>query len=525
MFQRKETPMTRQRIVRDLIRGSVAAFLLLLPLAHAGLAAGADGQITWAVPISITPGMLDPGDHQGSVTSLLTFYALHDALVKPMPGAAMAPSLAESWSVTPDGLVYEFVLRKNVRFHNGDPMTPDDVKFSFERYRGAWANLLRDKVAGVEIVDPSRVRFRLREAWPDFMTFFATPATGAAWIVPRDYVRRVGDSSFAKAPVGAGPYRLVAFTPGVELILEAHDGFWRKRPAVKRLVFRSVPDDSTRLAMLKRGDVDIAYNLRGPLAEEVQRTPGLALTRALLPITFWMGFTAEPWDPGSPWHDRRVRLAASLAIDRQAINQAETLGFSRITASIVPAEYEFAWPAPPIPYDPAQAKRLLAEAGVPNGFDAGEYTCDSVFASLGEAVINYLGAVGIRARLRLLERAALVSRWQDKKIRHLAQGTNSAFGNAATRIERDMVTAGAFAFGSYPEIDSMFQRQGREPDRAKREALLHAIQRLAYERVMFAPIFQLAQLNGVRARVEQPAIGLIDGLPYSSPYEELRLRP
>jgi peptide/nickel transport system substrate-binding protein len=131
----------------------------------------------------------------------------------------------------------------------------------------------------------------------DVMTFFGTPATGAGWIVPKNYVQRVGDEGFKRAPVGAGPYRFASFTPGVELVLEAHESFWRKVPAVKRLVFRSVPDESTRLTMLKRGEVDIAYNIRGPLAEEVQRTPGLKLTRALLAATHWLDFTKGQWDP------------------------------------------------------------------------------------------------------------------------------------------------------------------------------------------------------------------------------------
>jgi len=137
---------------------------------------------------------------------MIPFYALHDALVKPMPGKPMAPSLAESWSTARDGLSYEFVLRPGVKFHNGDLMTAEDVKFSFERYRGVAAKLLREKVAAVEIVDLHRVRLRLKEAWPDFLTFYATPPTGAAWIVPRKYVEKVGDEGFKKAPIGAGPY-------------------------------------------------------------------------------------------------------------------------------------------------------------------------------------------------------------------------------------------------------------------------------------------------------------------------------
>src|SRR5207248_642037 len=202
---------------------------------------------------------------------------------------------------SPHGTSYTFVLRQNAKFHNGEPVTSEDVKFSFERYKGGAAKLLHDKVKDVQVIDPRRVKFVLREPWPDFMTFYGTTATGAAWIVPKKYVERVGDEGFKKAPVGAGPYRFVSLNPGIELVVEAHESYWRKQPSVKRLVFRMVPDDSTRLAMLKRGEVDIAYSLRGPLAEEVRRTAGLKLVPTSTAGTFWMDFTAEPWDPKSPW--------------------------------------------------------------------------------------------------------------------------------------------------------------------------------------------------------------------------------
>ncbi|PYN46467.1 MAG: hypothetical protein DME00_18650, partial [Candidatus Rokuibacteriota bacterium] len=235
-------------------------------------AAAPEGQLTIAVHVSLAPTWFDPAETPGVITPFLTLYALHDALAKPMPGNAWAPSLAESWTASKDGLTYEFVLRKGVKFHNGDPLGAEDVKFSFERYKGAGASTLKARVAAVEIVDPLRVRFRFKQPWPDFMTFYATPATGAAWIVPKKYTERVGEEGFKKAPVGAGPYRFVSFNPGVELVVEAYEGFWRKTPAVKRLVFRSVPDESTRLAMLKRAEADIAYSIRGPNAEEVKRT-------------------------------------------------------------------------------------------------------------------------------------------------------------------------------------------------------------------------------------------------------------
>jgi len=310
------------------------------PEAPAGRSEAPAGHLTFAVAIALAPAWFDPAEATGLLTPFMILYALHDALVKPMPGKSMAPSLAESWSVSPDGLTYEFVLRQGVRFHNGDRLTADDVKFSFERYRGVSAKLLKEKVRQVQVVDPHRVRFQLKEPWPDFLVFYATPATGAAWIVPSKYVERVGDEGFKKAPVGAGPYRFVSFTPGVELVLEAHEQYWRKTPSVKRVVLKAVPDEVTRLAMLKRGEADIAYAFRGPLAEEVRRTPGYGLKPAHSFGGHWVLFT-EQWDAKSLWADRRVRLAVNHAIDRQAINQSITLGFSRMTGSIIPMDFEF----------------------------------------------------------------------------------------------------------------------------------------------------------------------------------------
>src|SRR5499426_4535684 len=165
------------------------------------------GQLTWGINVALAPTWFDPAESTGLLTAFIFYYALHDALVKPMPGKPMAPSLAESWSVSGDGLTYDFVLRPGVRFHNGEPVTADDVKFSFERYRGVSAKLLKDRVRQVQVVDPQRIRFVLRDPWPDFLAFYATPATGAASIVPKKYVEKVGDDGFKKAPVGAGPYR------------------------------------------------------------------------------------------------------------------------------------------------------------------------------------------------------------------------------------------------------------------------------------------------------------------------------
>src|SRR5438128_4621452 len=400
----------------------ILAVLLLLGLALPTKARSEApaGQLTWPVHISLAPGWFDPAETTGIITPFMLLYALHDALVKPMPGNPMAPSLAESWTMSPDGLSYEFVLRRGVKFHNGDPVTAEDGKFSMELYGGAASGPYKARMAAIDVIDPYRVRFRFKHPWPDFMTSYGTMATGAGWIVPKKYVEKVGDDGFKRAPVGAGPYKFVSFNPGVELVLEANEQYWRKAPSVKRLVFRSVPDDTTRLAMLKRGEADIAYSLRGTLGEEVKRTPGLTLKASSPTFTEWLVFT-EQWDPKSPWHDKRVRLAANLAIDRKALNDAEYLGHAKLTASIIPHTFEFYWPAPPYPYDPARAKQLLAEAGYPRGFDAGEVVTDAVYAGTGEAVVNSLPTAGIRAKLRPLERAAFYNGDAEKAFKKLGR--------------------------------------------------------------------------------------------------------
>jgi peptide/nickel transport system substrate-binding protein len=509
-----------------MLAGAMA--LTLAAFTHSAVAPGvradtAAGQMTWVLHFTPAPTLFEPAETAGLITPFMFLYAMHDAMLKPMPGNSMAPSLAESWSMSSDGLVYEFVLRKGVKFHNGETVTAEDVKFSFERYRGISGKTLKERVAAIEVPDSGRIRFRLKQPWPDFISFYGTPATGAGWIVPRKYVEKVGEDGFKKAPIGAGPYRFVSFTPGVELVLEAFDGYWRKPPSVKRLVFKAIPDIATRLAMLKRGEADIAYSVSGEIGEEVRRTPGLTLQPTPFVSTHWLVFL-DQWDPASPWHDRRVRLAAEHAVDRQAINRAETLGFSKITGSIIPTSFDFYWQPPVRPYDPAKARQLLAEAGYPRGFDAGDFWCDAGGTSYAEAVLNYLQASGIRTKLRPVERAGFLKSYQEKKLKNIVYGLSGVYGNAATRLEAFTVSSGVFAYGGYPDIDGLFAEQAGELDRKRREAILHRIQQLVHDKAMYLPIWQLTLLQGHGPRVAESGLGLIADYPWSAPYEDVKLK-
>jgi peptide/nickel transport system substrate-binding protein len=490
------------------------------PVRDAAAQAKPEGEMRFAVYVSLVPAWFDPGEVAGVLTPFWVLYALHDALVKPMPGNHNAPSLAESWTLSPDQRTYEFKLREGVKFHNGDPFTAEDVKFSFARAKG---KLLHEKVREVEIVSPSRVRFHLHEPWPDFMSFYGTFASGAAWVVPKKYVEQVGPDGFKKHPIGLGPYKFVSHAPGVELVMEAYEGYWRKMPSVKRLVYKSIPESTTRLAMVKRGEVDVAYLLDAPQATEVKRDPTLKLAFSGGIGTFYLDFL-EQWDPKSPWADKRVRLAAMLAIDSRALSEAETLGASRPTGNVVPKTFEFALPLEPYPYDPARAKKLLAEAGYPNGFDAGDLHPWPPYNSMGEAVVGYLGNVGIKMRLRSMERAAFYGALASKKLKGVCLCINAVWGNAASRLSQTVPAEGAYTYGAYPDIEALYRQQANELDRRKRAAMLAQIQQQLAERVRFAPIYDYIWPSGIGPRVEESALMLIDPYPWAAPLEEVRLK-
>src|SRR5437867_1266181 len=369
--------MRRLQMCHLLVRIALALSLLAALGTQVAAQSQPDGQLTVAFDVSLAPSFLEPAETPGIGTPFVFLYALHDALAKPLPGNDMAPCLAESWRESPDGLTYEFKLREGLRFHNGDPFTAEDVKFSFHRYRGTAAKLLHERVKAVEVVDPHRVRFVLQAPWPDFLAFYATPATGAAWVVPKKYIEKVGEEAFKKHPIGLGPYRFVRMTPGVELVLEANEQYWRKKPSVKRIVIKGIPDRTTRLAMLKTGEADIAYLMIGVEAETVKADPKLRLAQVIPSAVWWLDFPEQWGKAKSPWQDRRVRLAANLAIDKQAVNQAERLGFSRLTGAIIPSVMAFALRIEPYPYDRTHATRLLADAGYPNAVGADAYGGDS----------------------------------------------------------------------------------------------------------------------------------------------------
>ena len=189
------------------------------------------------------------------------------------PARPFAPSLAESYEVAPDFKSATFKLRPNIKFHDGSPVTPDDVKFTYMNYRGANAKILHDKLDRIDAPDDRTVKFFFKEPFVDFMMIYGSPSSGAGWIVPKAYYEKVGKDGFKNNPIGAGPYRFVKQRAGSELELEAFTDYWRKVPSIKTLIFLGIPEVATRFAVLKTGEVDAAYAIQGDLFQTMRQDP------------------------------------------------------------------------------------------------------------------------------------------------------------------------------------------------------------------------------------------------------------
>lgn len=513
-------PITRRGAIAT-IGSTLGATVLTGPFAGHALAA-AGQKLQWAIHFSPTSLFFDPGVTPGTGAPLIVQYALHDALIRPVKGKATGLSLAESMELAKDGLSYTFVLRNGLKFQNGDPLTTEDVKFSFDRYKGANAKLIRDFVTEARIIDKRTIRYVLSKPWPDFVTIFGTPASGVAWILPKAYYNKVGDEGFKAAPIGAGPYRLAQFSAGTRIVFEASEHFWGKKPEVPQLIFRVIPDPSTRLAAIRNGEVDFAYGIQGDLVKEVRSLPNLKIKSSAIPVTNFVSF-ASAYDKSSPWSDERVRRAANMAIDRAGMNDAAYAGLGKVSYSIIPHVMDFYWQPPEIAYDPKAAMALLAQAGRAGGFDGGNLNASSDDA-LAELIQANLAAVGIKVTLRTSERAAYLQQTMDKKLTGLVLTGSGAPGNAASRLQQFVASDGTLSYAREAAIDAEIIEQAGILDPKKRQAKLDTIQKQIFDKSLFMPVVEYPFPVVVGPRVGYDGVNGIPGNPYTGPYEELTLK-
>ncbi len=511
----------RRKRLFSVAMGLAAGGMLLLP--PVGFSAPPQGTLKQAIHWSISADWLDPATCGFAVSAHLPLYLFHDALVKAMPEGNLTACLAESWSISPDSKVYEFRLRKGVKFHNGDPLTAEDVVFSFRRYKAAQAKTVQAKTEKIEAVNPHLVRFHFKEPFADFLEYLAPSVTTIGWVVPQKYVEKVGDAGFKKHPVGAGPYKFVEFSPGVRLVGEGFEEYWRKVPSVKRLEFHTVAEPATRLAMVRRGEVDGATLMQGVFYEDAKKDQRLRLFSPLS-ATHWLVSITSQWDAMSPWSNPRLRKAASLAIDRKTLADIHMPGVGPVGSIGLegdPSAVQF----PPDPYNPEGAKKLLAEAGYPKGFQGGKfYPYQGGFWPYGEQVANYWKAVGINVEIVLLDRPAWIALREAGKMKGAIFIDPSAAPTIGGRLS---YLFGSASYGNYPDIQALWGRYQREVAPQARKELIEQIQRLVHEKMVWIPLTatNIPSAFGPRVKGNPYKIQPPKSFPmwFTAPFEDLEL--
>jgi peptide/nickel transport system substrate-binding protein len=528
-----KTRLTRRTVLRTAALATTA--LAIPPYVRRSRAVAAvvpNGKVVLAWHTNITARWLDPQQHDGTASPDNFLMALHDALIKNLREARYDhPALAEGYDFAEDAKSCTFRLRSGLKFHDGSPVTPEDVKWSYEHYRGAWGEVLHERTQGVEIIDGRTVRFHFKEPFLDFPILLGTGnVSGAGWVVPAKYYEEVGQDGYLKKPVGAGPYRLISQQPGVRLEFEAFADYYRP-VHIKHLTMVSVPEAATRIAMLERGEADIVYNVPGELIDRVKNTPGLILA-PVISANFWLEFPGFQ-DPKSPFHDKRVRQAVSLAIDRDAINQAECDGLGRVDGNWINDDVEYALTWPKWDRNIGKAKKLMAEAGFPNGFNVDWLTPLPNYYSRGERIVSQLQAIGIRARLQTMERGVFMKRLQGgiKEWPGVQMILNAArIGGTWSNWYDSYMRCGGFNGkdrNCLPELDAKFTRYLASVDRDERQNLAEEIQREILENYYLVPVFRHAAMQAIGPRIA--AAKWQDVFPtvttaYAYPWEDITLK-
>ena len=465
------------------------------------------GTLNIGLHFGIDPGWFDPLGYFGAAHQF--YYLMHDALIKPMPQGEFTLSLAERAEVSADFTRAGFRLRPGLKFQDGHPLTAADVKWTYENYKGLNFKLLQDRLERIEVVDDRTVVFHFKGPFVDFIDLYNGYGSGAGWIVPRHYYERVGKDGFNARPMGAGPFKFVSQETGVQVSVEAWDDYWRRVPGVKVINVRAIRDLAARMAGLETGELDVAYGMTGKLLQRVIADPKLR----------WNPNYTAPWhlvfpgytEPSSPFHDKRVRQAVSLAINRAFIVKQETQGIGKPWGNWISHESRDGLrgdgtdlPVPP--YDPAKARQLLASAGFPNGFDFDWYVPFAPYYDMAERVLNDLRAVGIRGKVQMLDAPAYMAATSKGRKgfpgnRTIVQRIDPRPGGAKAVIRLYAVCGAQASYVCDPKIDALWAKHEASIDVAERDRLSKEIQRAVVEEYYLVPLYLQPFVHAVTQKV------------------------
>lgn len=394
----------------------LAVTLLTLAVALGGAVVAQSAPM--AGPVVIARGAdIVTGDPTVDAYSVMRtiFLNICDPLVVFGPAGQVQPRLAESWTAV-NPKTYVFRLRRGVKFHDGTPLTSADVKFTIERIidpktKSVMAADYAPSIASVDAVDPLTVRLNLKVPLVPLINLMPY-----VFIIPKATFERMGEKEFARKPVCSGAYRFVEWVPNDRITLEAFPGYWRGAPRIQRVVFRALPDASTRLSALRAGEVDLVEGVSPDQVKLLEALPNLQVARATSGrILFIFMDTSQ-----EPYNDRRIRQALNYATDWKAIASGVYAGYAKaVSGPILPHLFGYK-PVPGFPYDPERAKKLLAETPYPHGFDAviessnGRWLRDK---EMVQAVAGYLQQIGIRPTVRVYEYGEYRRRYRAKQVK------------------------------------------------------------------------------------------------------------
>lgn len=423
------------------------------------------------------------------------------------------PGLAESWTMSPDATELTLALRRGVTFHNGAPLTADDVVFSWERMlEGCCSTRVTRQLEHIEALDAHTVRIRF--AGPEV----AFVAVGGFPVVSRAYYEEVGEQRFKAQPLGTGPYRFVRLVRGQYVELARYDGYWGPQPEVARVVMRFVTEDTTRVAQLRTGEADMAMMVPYPLVPQVQADPALK-TAILTPGGMTIFLALKTDNPRTPWADRRVREAIALAVDHHAIVEDMLLGYPEHYPLLAPGDLGYDPGLEPYPYDPKRARALLEAAGAVGleleiPYIAGSGTGVKETA---EAVALYLNEVGIRAVARAMEGPQFIG-WVQKASGNPEMDYVAVFiGGIAGRSEPSSALAAQFSavtpFAWYvnPEVNRRVLDIAVTPEANARAEKIRELGRIVHEDMRYIPLWTSAHVYGMKRCIEfTPTLGEYD---------------
>jgi peptide/nickel transport system substrate-binding protein len=467
------------------------------------------GTLTIAMHFALDPGWLDSLEHSYVVTQGMYDYLVHDALIKPMPQGEVTYSLAEHAEVTADFRKAAFRLRPGLKFHDGQPLTTADVRWTYENYKGNYAKAFRDKLEHIQVVDDRTIVFHFKEPFLEFLDLYNGGVSGIGWVIPRHYYEKVGRDGFKARPLGAGPYKFVSQQAGVQMVFEAWEDYWRRPPATKTIVVKGIRDTAARMAGLETGELDLAFGMTGKLLPRVMANKNLRWVPNL--TSGWYLIFPGHNEPDSPFHDKRVRQAVSLAINRQFLSQQETQGLGKVWGNWISPENRDALKGDgrdlPVPeYNVEKAKQVLAQTKFPNGFEFEWFVAFPPYFDMGERILTDLRAIGVRGKLQSLEGPAFRAKVaQGRKgypgNRTIMQNIDPRPGGAKANIGVYAVCGSPSSFVCEPQIEELWTKHQASTRPEERDRLIKQIQRMLIEDYHFVPLYWQPFVHAVGPRV------------------------